>query len=42
VSLYAYAHVAPDAGIAFDDHPAIRAWIRRIEAGPRWAPITAR
>ena len=42
IGLYAYTHVAPEAGIALEDYPAIRAWIGRIEAGLRWAPITAR
>lgn len=41
VALYAYTHVAPDGGFALDAYPAIRAWIRRVEAEPRWAPITA-
>lgn len=42
VSLYAYTHVAPDAGIALDDYPAVQAWIRRFEAEPWYAPITER
>ena len=42
VGLYAYTHVAPEAGIPLEDYPSIRAWIGRIEALPRWAPITAR
>jgi glutathione S-transferase len=42
VALYAYTHVAPEAGIELAPYPAIRAWIGRIEAEPRWAPITAR
>ena len=41
VALYAYTHVAPGAGLALDGYPAIRGWIARVEAEPRWAPITA-
>ena len=41
VSLYAYTHVAADAGLPLDPYPAIRAWIGRIEREPRWAPITS-
>ena len=40
VALYAYTHVAPGAGLALAAYPAIRAWITRVEAEPRWAPIT--
>ena len=42
IGLYAYTHVSAGAGISLDPYPAIRAWIGRIEAEPRWAPITAR
>lgn len=42
IGLYAYTHVAAEGGIPLDPYPAIRAWIARIEAEPRWAPITAR
>jgi glutathione S-transferase len=34
VSLYAYAHVAGDAGVELDGHPAVTAWLRRVEATP--------
>ena len=40
-ALYAYTHVAPDGGFALSGYPAIRAWIARVQAEPRWAPITA-
>jgi len=40
-ALYAYTHVAPEGGFPLADYPAIRAWIARVEAEPRWAPITA-
>ncbi|MCX7056679.1 MAG: glutathione S-transferase family protein [Proteobacteria bacterium] len=42
VSLYAYTHVAPEAGLTLEPYPEIRAWIRRIEAEPYWEPISAR
>jgi len=42
IGLYAYTHVSADAGIPLDPYPGIRAWIARVEAEPRWAPITAR
>jgi glutathione S-transferase len=42
VGLYAYSHVAADAGLPLDPYPAIRAWIGRVQAEPGWAPITAR
>ena len=42
IALYAYTHVAPDAGLSLEPYPEIRAWIARLEAEPYWAPITAR
>jgi glutathione S-transferase len=42
IGLYAYTHVAGESGVPLDPYPAIRDWIRRIEAAPRWAPISAR
>jgi glutathione S-transferase len=41
IGLYAYTHVAAEAGLPLDPYPAIRAWIGRVERRPRWAPITA-
>jgi len=41
IGLYAYTHVAPEGEMPLDDYPAIRAWIKRVEAEPRWEPITA-
>jgi glutathione S-transferase len=41
IALYAYTHVAPEAQMPLAGYPGIVAWIRRIEAEPRWAPITA-
>ena len=42
IALYAYTHVAPEAGIDLHPYPAIRSWIRNIESERRWAPITSR
>jgi glutathione S-transferase len=42
VGLYAYTHVAPEAGFDLAPYPAIRAWLARVAAEPGWVPITAR
>jgi glutathione S-transferase len=34
ISLYAYAHVAGDTGIDLAGHPAVVAWLRRVEGTP--------
>jgi|tagenome__1003787_1003787.scaffolds.fasta_scaffold20847406_2 glutathione S-transferase len=34
ISLYAYVHVAGDAGIDLERFPAVTAWLRRVEATP--------
>jgi glutathione S-transferase len=34
VAVFAYTHVAPDAGIDLDPLPAVRSWIARIEGLP--------
>ncbi len=36
VSVAAYAHLAPEAGIDLGDFPATLAWAARLEALPRW------
>ena len=36
ISLYAYTHLAPDAGHDLSKHPAISEWIKRFEAQPDW------
>jgi glutathione S-transferase len=41
ISLYAYTHVAPEGGFSLDAYPNIRAWIKRVAAQPRHAPITS-
>jgi glutathione S-transferase len=34
VSVFAYAHVAPDVGIDLADYPAVSAWIERLRGQP--------
>ena len=34
VSIFAYAHVAPEAGLALEPHPNVSAWLERIENLP--------
>jgi glutathione S-transferase len=39
ITLYAYTHVAPEAGFDLEPLPAVRAWLKRIEAQPGIAPM---
>ncbi len=41
IALYAYTHVADEGGFDLSEHPAIRAWLARVAAQPRYVPITA-
>jgi glutathione S-transferase len=41
ISLYAYTHVADEAGFDMAGYPAIGAWLERVAAQPRHVPITA-
>jgi glutathione S-transferase len=41
ISLYAYTHVAGEAGLDLERYPAIRAWLGRVAALPNHVPITA-
>jgi glutathione S-transferase len=34
IAVYAYAHLAEEAGVATADHPAFRAWSARVESTP--------
>ncbi len=34
LALYGYVHVAPDAGVELDEHPAVAAWVARVGALP--------
>jgi glutathione S-transferase len=40
VALFAYTHVADEAGYRLVDYPAISAWIANFKALPWYAPIT--
>jgi glutathione S-transferase len=39
IALYAYTHCAGDAGFELGRYPAIRAWLARVEAQPRFTPL---
>jgi glutathione S-transferase len=39
IAVYAYTHVAPQAGIPLDPYPAVRSWIDRIEATQGFVPL---
>ena len=36
ISLYAYVHVADEAAFDLGDYPAVREWVARVEATPRY------
>ncbi len=39
IALYAYTHVAPEGGFSLAPHPALRAWLARVEAQPGFVPM---
>jgi glutathione S-transferase len=41
IALYAYTHVADEAGFSLNDYPAIEDWLARVAAEPGHVPITA-
>jgi glutathione S-transferase len=41
IALYAYTHVAHEAGFEMSRYPAIDAWLRRVATQPGHVPITA-
>jgi glutathione S-transferase len=41
IALYAYTHVAPEAGFALESYPAIGAWLDRVSGEPGHVPIDA-
>jgi glutathione S-transferase len=41
VANYAYVAHAPEGGVSLTAYPAVRAWILRIEATPRFVPMAA-
>jgi glutathione S-transferase len=40
IALFAYTHVAGQGGFELARHPALQRWIARVEAQPRFVPIT--
>jgi glutathione S-transferase len=40
IALYAYTHNAADGGFDLAAYPALRAWLARVEAQPRFLPQT--
>src|ERR1700676_621957 len=41
IALFAYGHVAEEAGYDLATYPALRQWFARVKAEPRHVPITA-
>ncbi len=41
IALFAYTHVAPEAGFDLSGHPNVGAWLARVAAQPGHVPITA-
>ncbi len=39
IALYAYTHVAPEAGFDLEAYPAVRAWLGRVAAQPGIIPL---
>ncbi|MBV1690010.1 glutathione S-transferase family protein [Novosphingobium sp. G106] len=39
IALYAYTHVGEEGGFRLSDYPAVRAWLDRIAALPRYVPM---
>jgi len=42
IALYAYTHVAGEAGLDLAPYPKVRAWLERVAAQPHHVPITWR
>jgi glutathione S-transferase len=41
IALFAYTHVADEAGYRFEDYPAISGWVAEFKRLPWYSPITA-
>ena len=39
IALYAYTHVAHEGGFDLAGYPAVRAWLKRVEAQPGYVPM---
>jgi len=42
IALYAYSHVAGDAGFELAPYPNVRGWLERVAAQPGYIPLLAR
>jgi glutathione S-transferase len=42
IALYAYTHVAHEAGFDLSPYPEVRGWLRRVASQPRYLPLTHR
>lgn len=40
LAVYAYAHKAEEGGFALERYPALRRWFQRVEATPRYVPMS--
>jgi glutathione S-transferase len=40
VAAYTYIAVAPEGGVSLEPYPNVRAWLSRVEALPRFSPMT--
>ncbi len=40
VAAYAYIALAPEGGVSLEPYPSVRAWLSRVEALPRFVPMT--
>lgn len=40
VAAYTYIAVAPEGGVSLEPYPNVRAWLSRVEALPRFLPMT--
>jgi glutathione S-transferase len=41
IALYAYTHVAPDGGLDLTPYVAVRKWLQRVAAQPRYIELLA-
>jgi glutathione S-transferase len=39
IALYAYTHMAPEAGHELAPFPAVSTWLKRVQAQPGWFPL---
>ena len=39
IALYAYTHMAPEAGHELAHFPAVSTWLKRVQAQPGWFPL---